>query len=217
MPSTTNRHELKRRATRAALREAAVRRFVAEGFDEVAVADIAAEVGVTERTFYRHYPTKESILFPDFDRRLDWLAAALEVRPVTESIFESALAACQSFPEDVELVRQVALLRTSLITRERAEQHLLILVGAFARELREHALRRHAEHPAADLYATVAGNALAGALVGAVDVWGQRGATDDLAAIVDDAVELVRSGLDLATLDRHARPAQPARNSSRAS
>ena len=214
MPSVTNRHELKRRATREALRDAAVRRFVTAGFDEVSVADIAAEVGVTERTFYRHYPTKESILFPDFDRRLDWLAAALEVRPVTESIFESALAACQSFPEDVELVRQVALLRSSLISRERAEQHLLILIGGFARELREHAMRRHADHPAADLYATVAGNALAGALVGAVDVWGQRGAVDDLAAMVDSAVDLVRSGLDLAVLDQ---PTQRARNASRAS
>lgn len=202
MASVTNRHELKRRATREALREAAVQRFVADGFEQVSIADIAADVGVTERTFYRHFPTKESILFPDFDRRLDWLAAALEVRPRTESIFDSALAACRSFPEDVELVRQVALLRNSLISRERVEHHLQILIGTFARELREHALARHADHPDADLYATVAGNALAGALVGAVDVWGQRGATDDLEAMVDDAVELMRSGLDLGVLQR---------------
>lgn len=214
MASVTNRHELKRRATREALREVAVRMFVDEGFDNVAVADIAAEVGVTERTFYRHYPTKESILFPDFDRRLDWLAAALEVRPRSENIFESTLAACRSFPEDVELVRQVALLRNGLISRDRVEHHLQILIGTFARELREHALRRHADHPDADLFATVAGNALAGALVGAVDVWGQRGATDDLEAMVDDAVELMRSGLDVTVLRR--RP-QRARNASRAS
>jgi AcrR family transcriptional regulator len=212
--TTTNRHELRRRATREALREAAVARFVEDGFEQVAVADIAADVGVTERTFYRHFPTKESILFPDFDRRLDWLAAALEVRPVTENLFDSALAACKSFPEDVELVRQVALLRNGLISRERIEQHLQILIGTFARELREHALRRHADHPDADLYATVAANALAGALVGAVDVWGQRGADGDLEQIVDDAVNLMRAGLDIDVLRR---PGQRARKASRAS
>jgi hypothetical protein len=100
----------------------------------------------------------------------------------------------------------VALLRNGLISRERIEHHLQILIGTFARELREHAVRRHADHPDADLYATVAANALAGALVGAVDVWGQRGADGDLEQIVDDAVELMRSGLDLDVLRRPAQP-----------
>ena len=202
MSSVTNRHELKRRATKEALRHAAVRRFEAHGFDKVAVADIAADVGVTERTFYRHFPTKESVLFLDFDRRLEWLAAALEMRPATESIIDSARAAVRSFPEDIELVRQTALLRSNLITKERAAEHLVVLLGSFAREFREHAERRYAGHPDADLYATVAGNVLAGALVGCVDVWGQRGCHDDLEAMVDRSIELVRSGLDLSVLDR---------------
>jgi AcrR family transcriptional regulator len=200
VPAVTNRHELKRRATREALQEVAVRRFEADGFDAVSVADIAAEVGVTERTFYRHFPTKEAVLFPDFDRRLEWLANALDVRPVTESIIDSARAAVQSFPEDIELVRQVALLRSNLISRERAADHMLVLIGAFAREIREHAERRYAGHPQADLYATIAGNVLAGALVGAVDVWGLRGCHDDLDAMVDESIELVRSGLSPASL-----------------
>jgi AcrR family transcriptional regulator len=200
MPRVTNRHELKRRATREALRDAAFRRFAADGFDAVAVADIAADVGVTERTFYRHFPTKEAVLFPDFDRRLDWLAAALEVRPATETIFESVLAAVQSFPEDIEHVRQAALLRADLLSGERAAGHLVVLIGAFAREIREHAARQLAGRPGADLFAVVAGNVLAGALVGAVDVWGQRGCVDDLESAVGTAVELVRSGLDPAVL-----------------
>jgi AcrR family transcriptional regulator len=202
MPRVTNRHELKRRATREALREAAVRRFTEHGFDNVAVADIAADVGVTERTFYRHYPTKESVLFPDFDSRLEWLAAALERRPATEPLVDAARSAVRSFPEDVELVRQAALLRSNLISRERAAEHLTVLVGAFAREFREYALRRYEGHPDADLVATVAGNVLAGALVGCVDVWGQRGCIDDIEAMVDRCLDLVRSGLDLGTLDR---------------
>jgi AcrR family transcriptional regulator len=197
-----NRHVLKRRATREALREVATRRFVEEGFDAVSVADIAAEAGVTERTFYRHFPTKEAVLFPDFDRRLEWLAAALAVRPASESIIDAARAAVRSFPEDIELVRQAALLRSDVISRERAAQHLTVLIGAFAREFREHAERCLGDHPDADLYATVAGNVLAGALVGCVDVWGQRGCRDDIEAMVESAIELVRSGLELGVLNR---------------
>jgi AcrR family transcriptional regulator len=200
VPAGRNRHELKRRATKEALREVATRRFVEEGFDRVSVADVAAEVGVTERTFYRHFPTKESVLFPDFDRRLEWLAAALDLRPASESIIDSARAAVRSFPEDVELVRQAAMLRSSVISRERAAEHLTVLVGAFAREFREHAERRYADHPDVDLYATVAGNVLAGALVGCVDVWGQRGCVDDIEAMVEASIELVRAGLDLGVL-----------------
>lgn len=200
MPRVTNRHELRRLATREALSDAAFRRFEAHGFDAVAVADIAADVGVTERTFYRHFPTKEAVLFPDYDQRLDWLAAALEVRPATESVFDTVRAAVRSFPADIEHVRQAALLRSNLLSRERAMAHLVVLTGAFAREIREHLERRYREHPHGQLFATVAANVLAGALVGAVDVWGQQGATADLDAMVDAAVELVRSGLDASTL-----------------
>jgi AcrR family transcriptional regulator len=216
MPAVTNRHELRRRETREALRDAAVRRFEAEGFDNVSVADIAAEVGVTERTFYRHYATKEAVLFPDFDRRLEWLAAALEVRPTSETIFDSVRAAVRSYPEDIEFVRQVALLRSDLVSRERAEAHLVVLIGAFAREIHDHAAKRAAGHADADWYATVAANAIAGALVGAVDVWGQRGCHDDLERMVDRTIDLLRSGLDLTTLDEPAsRPARRGRRSSR--
>ena len=77
----TNRHELRRQATRDSLREVALAKFANEGFDNVTVAEVAEAVGVTERTFYRHFPTKESILFQDYESRLDWLSTALALRP----------------------------------------------------------------------------------------------------------------------------------------
>ena len=108
MQGVTNRHELRRRATRDSLREVALAKFVERGFDNVTVAEIAQEVGVTERTFYRHFPTKEAVLFQDYQQRLEWLAAALDMRPTTEPLFESVAAAVASFPDDLERVRQPA-------------------------------------------------------------------------------------------------------------
>ncbi len=195
MTIVTNRHELRRRATRAALEEAALAKFIERGIDQVTVAEVAEEVGVTERTFYRHFPTKEAVLFGDYHQRLEWLSAALAARPASESIFDSALAALRSFPDDIEIVRQAALLRSSLISAERAAEHLRVIQAAFAAVFREHTRKRHADHPDIGLLSAVAGNALAGASVATVDVWGQGGCVDDLDAMLQRAIDFLRAGL----------------------
>lgn len=50
-------------ATRRRIAEAALDLFERDGFDRVAVADIARAAGVGERTVYRHFATKEAIAF----------------------------------------------------------------------------------------------------------------------------------------------------------
>jgi AcrR family transcriptional regulator len=198
MPPVTNRHELRRQATRQALRDAALAMFAERGFADVTVEQIAQAAGVTERTFFRHFPTKEAVLFQDFEQRLDWLAAALDLQPTTGSLIEAVRTASRSYPDDVEVVRQGALLRSSLITQQLAAEHLRLIEASFATEFREHFRKRHADHPDVDFLAVVAGNALAGALVAVVDVWGQRGCVDDIAVMVDHALDFVAAGLELA-------------------
>jgi len=191
----TNRHELRRQATRDALRETAVAKFAAKGFDNVTVAEVAEAVGVTERTFYRHFPTKESILFQDYESRLDWLSTALAMRPADEPIFDSVLAATRSFPYDLEIVHQAAVLRTSLISGERVADHLRVVQASFTTVFIEFIRKRLPDHPDIDLFAAVAGNSLAGALVAAVEVWGQNGCREDVEDLVNRSVEILRRGL----------------------
>ena len=112
-----------------------------DGFDATSSAAIAAPAGVTERTFYRHFPTKESVLFDDYEHRLDWLATALARRPLDEALIDSVVIAVPSYPDDVEIVRQAAHMRRSVLSKERAIAHLQIVQGAFAREITAHALR----------------------------------------------------------------------------
>jgi AcrR family transcriptional regulator len=192
-----NRHVAKRLATRAALKAAALELFAADGFDAVSTATIAAAAGVTERTFYRHFPTKEAVLFDDYEHRLDWLAAALALRPLDEDLIQSVVIAVQSYPDDMEVVRQAAHMRRSMLSKERAGAHLLMVQGAFAREISVHVAKRLGPGPDHDLYATVAGNVLAAALVGSLDVWGQRGSELDheLEGLLATAVGYVASGL----------------------
>ncbi|MBB5160546.1 TetR family transcriptional regulator [Mycobacterium sp. AZCC_0083] len=49
--------------TRNALLEAALDLFSANGYDETTTDQIAESAGVSPRTFFRYFPTKESVLF----------------------------------------------------------------------------------------------------------------------------------------------------------
>ncbi|MEM7273747.1 MAG: TetR family transcriptional regulator [Actinomycetota bacterium] len=68
--------ERNRRNTLAVTQRTAVEMFVAEGFDEVKVIDIAAAVGMAPSTLYRYFPTKEAIVL--WDEHTDAYATALE-------------------------------------------------------------------------------------------------------------------------------------------
>jgi len=85
----------------------------------VTVTELAREAGVTERTFFRHFPTKEAVLFQDYETQVEWLSQALAQRPASESLFEAVLASVARFPHDLEVVRQAATARTELISADR--------------------------------------------------------------------------------------------------
>lgn len=73
----TNRRDAQKVATRTALSAAAIDLFTTKGFDETRVEDIAAAAGVTSRTFFLHFPSKEAAAFPDHDERVAALDEAL--------------------------------------------------------------------------------------------------------------------------------------------
>jgi AcrR family transcriptional regulator len=195
LTNSTNRHQLRRRSTHEALRRAALKSFARKGFTNVTVTELAAEAGVTERTFFRHFPTKEAVLFQDYETQLEWLAEALAQRPASESLFDAVLASVAAFPHDLEVVRQAATARAELISAERVAGHLRVVQSAFARVLTDFVRNRNPDAANIDLAAEVAGSALAAALVVAVENWGRNGCAGDLGELVAASLGLVRSGL----------------------
>ncbi|GAB2605589.1 TetR family transcriptional regulator [Kribbella endophytica] len=51
--------------TRHRLQQAALELFADQGFDATTAAQIAARAGVTQMTFFRHFPTKSALLVDD--------------------------------------------------------------------------------------------------------------------------------------------------------
>ena len=48
---------------RQRLQEAALKLYHERGYDQTTTAEVAAKAGVTERTFFRHFPDKREVLF----------------------------------------------------------------------------------------------------------------------------------------------------------
>ncbi len=195
MTASPNLHEQRRQSTHEALRRAALASFASKGFANVTVAELARAAGVTERTFFRHFPTKEAVLFQDFETQVEWLSEALAERPASESLFDAVLASVASFPHDLEVVRQAATARNELISADRIASHLRVVQSSFAGVITDFIKERYSDTSDLDLVAEVSGATLSAALVVAVENWGRNGCTGDLGDITTAAMNLVRSGL----------------------
>jgi AcrR family transcriptional regulator len=79
---------LKKSETRQRLSDTATAMFLERGFDAVRVTEIAAACGVSEKTVYNYFPTKEALLLDRFDGTEAALRAALAVLPPVEAALQ---------------------------------------------------------------------------------------------------------------------------------
>jgi len=94
--------ERKKRRTRQQISDVATTLFVVRGFDHVKVSEIAETVGVSEKTVYNYFPTKESLVFDRTDETIERLTAALRGRGAGESPTRAVLRALSDDMDDLE-------------------------------------------------------------------------------------------------------------------
>jgi AcrR family transcriptional regulator len=191
----TGLRERKKRETRDALTRVALELFVERGYDETTLAEIADAAGVSTRTIFAYFPSKEDILFSSMQAIRDALALALAERPAGTD----ALAALREFilssaHEKTELdhkLGQVIASDPTLSSHKRARISQLqeVLAAAIAYDL--------GAGPD-DLRPQVA----AASLTAAFEVLERqdRGlsaapTTEDIAAAIDPIISFVRAGL----------------------
>jgi AcrR family transcriptional regulator len=96
MQSTQDAQEMGRRdrkkaATRRDLLRSAARMFAERGYQETTVKDIAAAAGVTERTFFRYFPSKEDLVFAELLDFVPLLKQEIARRPADEPPYTAVL------------------------------------------------------------------------------------------------------------------------------
>lgn len=186
--------------TREALRQAAVVRFLAQGVEDTSAEEIAADAGVSLRTFYRHFKSKHDLLFADYDAGLHWFRSALDARPADEPIIDSVQEAIFSFPYDVDAVAKIAALREHELDPGRIVRHIREVEDDFSDAIAARLQRRSCaadEEPDARLRVAVTARCLAAAVFGAMEVWmlGADRSLGELARVCRAALESLRAGI----------------------
>jgi AcrR family transcriptional regulator len=122
--------ERKQELVRAELFNAAWQLFGERGYEATTVAEIAAAAGVSRRTFFRYYASKEDVLIETTDELAEAMLAAMAERPADE-------------PPLVAIERALApVLQAQLAQSERLQTIIKLLRGS--RTLRRAMLERHA-------------------------------------------------------------------------
>jgi AcrR family transcriptional regulator len=98
---------------RRALREAALKLFAERGFDSTTAEEVASQACVSVRTFFRYFPTKESVLFLG-ERK--WTESFIELYRDQLSSRSDLEAMCTAL---VELASNLPFSRRSLLMYER--------------------------------------------------------------------------------------------------
>lgn len=133
----TSRYE----ATHARIQECALDLFATRGYDGTTVNDIAAAAGVSHMTFFRHFPTKESVVLDDpFDPVVgEEVAATATTLPAVDRVVAGLLAAWSRAADDpqgrggderirvrVAIAAGVPALRAGMVQNVQATQDVLV-------------------------------------------------------------------------------------------
>ncbi len=97
------------------LKTAALELFASRGYHEVTVEEIAQAAGVTERTFYRHFPTKQDVIFSDDAVVVAELLDAVRALPRSSTAAEMLRAALLRFAGSLEADRALLRQRAAVI------------------------------------------------------------------------------------------------------
>lgn len=185
-----------RQAAYAEITSVAMRLFLDQGFEQTTIDHIASTAGISRRSFFRYFGTKEDIVLGDLAGQGELVREALETVPPTVGPWEAlrqALQAIDALEAEPGVTLKIATMMygTPSLRARSIEKHLhwqSLLVPDIRRRL------GLAEDDVTDpAPAAIVASAIA-CLDAAGELWVAGGGVGDLAALYDRAVAAVRGG-----------------------
>ncbi|WP_157468207.1 TetR family transcriptional regulator [Frankia sp. QA3] len=189
----------KRQLVSDVLTEAALNLLARKGFDAVTVDEIVAAAGVSKRTFFRYFASKEDVVVHFLTEMGAGMRAELAGRPAPEppsvalrhTVWVS-IDACAGHGDRALRVVQLILGTPALLARFLERQ------AQWRDELAAEVARRLALDPATDLYPQLAAGIALTAFDTVLQRWSASDGAEDPAALADQAFAVIAPALDAA-------------------
>jgi mycofactocin system transcriptional regulator len=173
--------------SRAELEQIALELFRTRGFDQTTVDDIAGAAGIGRRTLFRYFPSKNDLVWGDFDAGLSQLRTHLAERPADQGLLaglREAVLAFNVFPGEQEQAHRERM--TLILTVPALQAHSTLRYAAWRAVIAEHAGTRLGLGPESLLPQLVAHSCLGAALT-AYEQW-LRTRDSDLIPLLEEAL-----------------------------
>ncbi|MED7950478.1 acyl-CoA-like ligand-binding transcription factor [Streptomyces sp. BE303] len=184
------------------LTEAAFQLLTARGFDAVTVDDIATDAGVSKRTFFRYFASKEDVVVRFLADLGTGIREGLAARPADErpsaalrAAVGAPLAHCGDRGDRALRVVQLILRTPALLAR------LLEHQDHWRDELTEELAVRLGLDARTDLYPRLAAGMALTAFGAVLERWSESDGTADPTALTDRAFAVLAPSLDAPSLD----------------
>lgn len=189
--------ERKRQLVATELTEAALQLMALRGFDVVTIDEVANAAGVSRRTFFRYFASKEDVVVQFLTGMGADIRADLATRPVDERPSAALrhaiwvpLAACADHPERTLRVVQLILRTPPLLARFLERQHEWL--DGLTREIAE----RAGVDPSTDLYPRMAAGMALSAFDAVLQRWSDSDGAADPDLLTDEAFAVIAPALD---------------------
>jgi AcrR family transcriptional regulator len=186
--------ERKKARTFSEIQREALRLFVAQGYEQTTIEQIAEAVEVSPSTIFRYFPTKEDLVLTDEYDAL--IITALAAGPMGEpGITAMRRALTETLADLVEQDPSMFLMRGRLMLGVPAlrarlwgflQENEAVLCQVFAAQ---------GGRDPEDFELRVAAGAIIGAIMAALTEWIQSDGQTDMAALLDRALHLLEAGL----------------------
>lgn len=194
--TSVDQRRLRGQRNRQALITAAIELFDQNGYDDTTIDQISFLAGVSPRTFFHHFATKDDILFDGYADRLGEATRRFRDSRST-SLWGALRDASAAVAEAISAQPEIFLVRARMYARHSALRATRLRINDdWIDQMTIEVARWLDTDPDTDMRPRLAATVVNGANRAAIDTWVADGGRGDLTASMTQAAHLLRPSID---------------------